>query len=285
MARQNDHTRAEELISAYLDKRLSAEEKVFFERHIASCADCRAQLETTRSMVAALRAMPPVKAPRSFVLPRETARRSAAQPRRSFLTLYPALRLATVMAAVAFAVLFASDLLIARSGGGTARQSSLPAAAPVPLEAQAPTVSHEFAPAPEPTMAPMPTMTEAASDAATNSAGVGTEPPAGAPAPKAAVIETTTLTATMAMSVLAPTGTTTATAETAMRTQATVEATPEPAGTLHDQQGGAVSGLSAQSNFVAAQPAIDPLRIVEIALLVLAVVLGIATLIVRRKQV
>src|SRR5512135_3219161 len=123
MARQNDHTRAEELISAYLDKRLPAEEKVFFERHIASCADCRAQLETTRSMVTALRAMPPVKAPRSFVLPREMARRSAAQPRRSFLSLYPTLRLATVLAAVAFVVLFAGDLLINRSPVAPARQS------------------------------------------------------------------------------------------------------------------------------------------------------------------
>ena len=40
MARQNDHNRAEELISAYLDKRVSAEENDFFERHVASCADC-----------------------------------------------------------------------------------------------------------------------------------------------------------------------------------------------------------------------------------------------------
>ena len=280
MARQNDHIRAEELISAYLDKRLSAEEKGFFERHIASCADCRAQLETTRSMVAALRVMPPVKAPRSFVLPREMARQIAAPSRRSFLTLYPALRLATVVAAVAFAVLFASDLLIVRSGGGTAQQSSLPAAAPVPLEAQAPTAAREIAPAPEPTM------TEAAHDAATNSAAAGTEPPAGVVAPKAVVTETTMFTATSALSVLAPTATTAATAETAMQSvQATVEATPAPAETMTDQQAGAVSGFSAQSNFVAVQPAIDPLRIVEIALLVLAVVLGIATLIVRRKQV
>ena len=83
MARQNDHNRAEELISAYLDKRVSAEEQEFFERHIASCADCRAELEATRSMVAALQAMPAMKAPRSFVLPREMAK----QPKRSFLSL------------------------------------------------------------------------------------------------------------------------------------------------------------------------------------------------------
>ena len=126
MARQNDHKRAEELISAYLDKRVSTEEKDFFERHIASCAACRTQLETTRSLVAALKAMPAVKAPRSFVLPREMARQSAAQPKRSFLAWYPALRLATVVAALAFAVLFASDLLIIRSGGGAAWRGASP---------------------------------------------------------------------------------------------------------------------------------------------------------------
>jgi anti-sigma factor RsiW len=73
MARQADHHRAEDLISAYLDQQVTAEEKQFFERHIDACADCRAQLEATRSMVAALQAMPAVKAPRSFVLPREMA--------------------------------------------------------------------------------------------------------------------------------------------------------------------------------------------------------------------
>jgi anti-sigma factor RsiW len=133
MARQNDHNRAEELISAYLDKQVSAEEREFFERHIASCANCRAQLEATRSMIVALRAMPAVKAPRSFVLPRELAK----QPRRSVLSLYPALRLATVVAALAFVVLFAGDLLINQSGGSNAPQS-VPAAAPAPLAMQAP---------------------------------------------------------------------------------------------------------------------------------------------------
>src|SRR5512135_3661590 len=148
MARQIDHNRAEELISAYLDKRVSAEEQSFFERHIASCADCRAQLEATRSMVAALKAMPAVKAPRSFVLPREMAR----QPQRSFLSLYPALRLATVIAALAFVVLFAGDLLINKVGGSSAPQS-VPAAAPAPVAMQAPAAPREAAPTQEPATA------------------------------------------------------------------------------------------------------------------------------------
>src|SRR5512139_3116963 len=156
MARQNDHNRAEELISAYLDKRVSAEEQEFFERHIASCADCRAQLEVTRSMVAALQAMPTLKAPRSFVLPREMAK----QPRRSFLSLYPALRLATVVAAMAFVVLFAGDLLISRSSGASAPQF-FPNAAPAPAAMQAPEAARQVAPTQEAAAA------EPANDAAT----------------------------------------------------------------------------------------------------------------------
>jgi hypothetical protein len=35
---------------------------------------------------------------------------------------------------------------------------------------------------------------------------------------------------------------------------------------------------------VAAAPAIEPLRVIEIAVLALAVVLGLATLVARRKQ-
>jgi len=169
MARQNDHTRAEELISAYMDKRVSAEEQDFFERHIASCAECRAQLEATRSMVTALRVMPAVKAPRSFVLPREMAK----QPRRSFLSWYPALRLATVIAAMAFVVLFAGDVLISRSGGASAPQY-IPAAAPAPAAMQAPEAAPPAAPTQEPAAAA--TAGEAAAAPARSAAPAGAAP-------------------------------------------------------------------------------------------------------------
>jgi hypothetical protein len=283
MARQNDHNRVEELISAYLDKRVSPEEQSFFERHIASCADCRAQLETTRSMIAALQAMPAVKAPRSFVLPREMAK----QPKRSFMSLYPALRLATVVAAVAFVVLFAGDLLIGRSGGNALQ--SIPAAAPARLEVQAPQAARQAAPTQEPTAA------ESVNDAATAPSG-GIEPPgAGAPLPKAAISETLTMTASTAaastatsMPTATPATTATpaaaATAEVAQQMQATPAAIPAPAEPLSDQQAGPASGLYVSTNVVTPPSAIDPLRIVEIALLVLAIVLGIATFVVRRKQ-
>ncbi len=273
MARQNDHIRAEELMSAYLDKRLSAEEKNFFERHIASCANCHAQLETTRSMVAALRAMPVVKAPRSFVLPREMAK----QPRRSFLTLYPALRLATVIAAMAFVVLFAGDLLISQSRSGAAPQS-LPAAAPAPTSVPLMEAARQAASTEAPAGAETP------NDAAATSGGETVPPGAGALAAKAALSETITMTQSAATSMPTATPAATATAEVAMRPQATVETIPAPAEPMHDQQASPVSGFYASTNLVTTPPAVDPLRVIEITLLALAIVLGIATLVVRRRQ-
>ena len=273
MARQNDHNRVEELISAYLDKRVSAEEKDFFERHIASCADCRAQLETTRSMVAALKAMPAVKAPRSFVLPREMAK----VPKRSFLSLYPALRLATIVAAMAFVVLFAGDLLINQAGGNNALQS-IPAAAPAPVVMQAPAAMRQAAPTQEPTA-------ETSGAAATAPA----EPPAPAAAAGAAakVSATAVMTEAPMAALIAPTATpeTTTVANAADQTQMALSATPEPTEPMLGQQMEATE-QPAMSNVVEATPAptIEPLRVVEIALLVLAIVLGIATIIVRRKQ-
>ena len=274
MARQNDHNRAEELISAYLDKRVSAEEKSFFERHIASCADCRAQLETTRSMVAALKAMPAVKAPRSFVLPREMAKK----PQRSFLSLYPALRLATVVAALAFAVLFAGDLLINQIGGGSAPQS-IPAAAPAPVAMQAPAAMRQAAPTAEPAAA------EAYDAAAT--APVEQPAPVAGTAAKAGATEVVTETAMVMTSVPTATPAATAVADAANQAQTMLSATPESAEPVLEQQATSDAEQPAAASSVvetAPAPTIDPLRVIEIVLLVLAVVLGITTLVVRRKQ-
>jgi hypothetical protein len=273
MARQNDHTRAEELMSAYLDKRVSAEEQSFFERHIALCAACRAQLEVTRSMVTALKAMPLVKAPRSFVLPREMAK----QPKRSFLTLYPALRLATVIAAMAFVVLFAGDLLISRSGGSAPQ--SIPAAAPAPVVMQAPEVMREIAPTQEAQPA------EASNHDAAAAPAAGAPPAAAsAPSSKAAVTETMVVAESTAVSMVTVTPEATISAEAATRSQQAAETTPEPGAAMLDQQTAAEQPTMANAVEAASAPTIDPLRIIEIALLALVIVLGVATLVVRRKQ-
>jgi len=270
MARQNDHNRAEELMSAYLDKRTSAEEQDFFERHIASCADCRAQLETTRSMVAALRAMPAVKAPRSFVLPREMAK----QPQRLFLSLYPALRLATVVAAMAFVVLFAGDLLINQVGGSGAPQF-LPAAAPAPAAVlQTPEAARQAAPSQESAPA------EAAGDVAMAPAEP-TTPPAGAAA-KASVTDVMTEAAVLSMVTATPEAT--AVADAANQAPMMLNTTPEPSEPMVDQRAASVAEQPAAEIVSAPASTIEPLRIIEITLLALAVVLGIATIVVRRKQ-
>ena len=275
MARQADHNRAEDLISAYLDQQVTAEEQQFFELHMAACADCRAQLEATRSLVTALKAMPAVKAPRSFVLPREMAK----QPKRSIFAWYPTLRLATALAAIAFVVLFAGDMLINRSGSRSAALS-------VPMAAPAPQMEQSAAPsrAPAATMVAVAAPTEAPAPEVSNTAAAtapGAAPMAGAAA-KTVPTETITVTDATAIAVVTPAMTAVAAAP-----QPPVEATPEPAADAQAKRAAtsAVEQPIAAPTAVAPTPTIDPLRVLEIAVLALAIGLGIATLIVRRKQV
>lgn len=288
MARQNEHTRAEELISAYLDQRVTAEDKQFFERHIASCADCRAQLESTRSMIAALKAMPAVKAPRSFVLPRETAK----QPRRTIFDWYPALRLATVVAAVVFMIVFAGDLLTTRSAGQPVSMS-IPAAAPVNQAAPMAPSSQDSTAASQP--APAPLMAEQApapTAAATASAAGGVPPAAKAmPSENASASEPMTATANdaqaatdLAAMTATPEATAIAAASQAKRTAITTPV-PESASAAEGQTTASAVEQAVPTTSAAAAPAFDPWRIVEIALLVLIGVLAVATVIARRKQI
>jgi predicted anti-sigma-YlaC factor YlaD len=258
------------LISAYLDKRVTAEEQKFFERHIASCADCRAQLEVTRSLVTALRAMPTVKAPRSFVLPREMAK----QPKRSFLSLYPALRLATVVAALAFVVLFAGDVLSTQLGSSNTPQFN-PIAAPARVAMQAPAAPPEAAP----------TQELAAAEAYSATATAPAELAAPSAGSAANMSETAVMTESMmAQSVPTATPEATAVADVSNQAQMRLKATPESTQLLPDQQAAPAAEQPAEANRGEVTPTIDTLRIAEIAVLVLAVVLGIATLAARRKQ-
>lgn len=277
MATRNDHIRAEELFSAYLDKRTTADEQVFVERHVASCADCRAKLQATRSMIAALKTMPPVRAPRSFVLPKEMAK----QPKRSVFAWYPALRLATVTAIAAFAVVFASDVLTPRAGGGL---SSVTMSAPAPTALQAPAAAPLEAPQPaepaQPTQqAAMPTPSPAPTNAAADqmpaplapAAGVARVVPTETPEPEADNM------ALMAKTV--PSETLTTTISAYAQSTEIAAATPAPEAAVADQaapEPGAVATTEAA-------PTIDPLRTATIALGGLVVVLMAATLIARRN--
>jgi hypothetical protein len=277
MAKLTDHIRVEDLFSAYIDQRVTADEKIFVERHVAACAACRAQLQSTRSMVAALKAMPVVRAPRSFVLPRSMA----VQPKPSIFNWYPALRLATVMAAVAFVLVFAGDLLTLRpnGGGNVVMSASSPAAAAptaVPLAPeQAPAAAPMAKSSPTdqqpPSAVPAPAMPAPAGAAPMVGAAANAQPTAtmdAADAARAAAFSTqATPTETQSAYAMSDTAETTATVAMAPA----IEPTPEPA-----------VEAPVPAVTTAVPPAIDPLRLASIVLGGLVVVLGAATLIIRR---
>ena len=62
------HPMSEADFSAYVDGRLSPDERLRLEEHLRSCPDCTRKLEGLRTVVAELRQLPPVAAPRSFAL-------------------------------------------------------------------------------------------------------------------------------------------------------------------------------------------------------------------------
>jgi len=271
MAKQNDHQHAEELFSAYIDQHVTADEKTFVERHVAVCADCRAKLEATRAMVAALHTLPMVKAPRSFVLPREMER----QPRRSILAWYPALRLATAAALVAFVLVFAGDLM--RAGTFVANVPN--AAAPVPQAMEAPAapttapamkLAAPSSPAPQATyQLSVPAVASGAANQSTLTAPTATAPAtegAGAAADRQLTVTTPATVTLPLVAAAAP----------------TIEATPSGA---YDRSAVRTesTGQSTTGLVQPAAPVIDPLRVIEIALAVLVVILFAATLIARRR--
>ena len=74
----DEHEQVEALLSPYLDGRTSTAERALVERHIESCSDCARNLATLSATVMAVREMPRVRAPRSFALPHSMARPSRA---------------------------------------------------------------------------------------------------------------------------------------------------------------------------------------------------------------
>jgi hypothetical protein len=269
MKQINDHIRAQELFSAYIDNQTTDDEKNFVVRHLAVCdQDCRAQLAVTRSLVKATRSLPMVKAPRSFVLPRSMARRHAS--RRSILAWYPALRLATVAVTVAFVLVFAGDALSPRRA---VFNTNIPSAANVPqlsAAAQPTAVALNAAPPEAPTAAPQvpaPQSLAGVLPTATTTASAG--------ANLASVARSAVITPTRE----AITATTDQTAEVASApiVQPTAAAAPKVVTSAAPtaNQVGAVEQVPALT--------IDPLRLIEIVLGVLVIILGTATLIIRQR--
>ena len=78
---------AREQLSALIDDALGAEERGAVEAHLATCADCRRELERLRGTVWLLRAVEPARAPLGFVDRVLQAARPEPWPRRLFRAL------------------------------------------------------------------------------------------------------------------------------------------------------------------------------------------------------
>jgi anti-sigma factor RsiW len=80
-------TDARELFSARLDEALDPGERLGLDEHLASCAECRRELERFEASVALVRGLAPARAPIGFVDRVVTAARPAPWPRRAIRAL------------------------------------------------------------------------------------------------------------------------------------------------------------------------------------------------------
>jgi hypothetical protein len=112
---------AREQLSALLDDALGAAERGAIEEHLATCAECRRELERLRDTVALLRAVEPARAPAGFVDRVLEAARPEPWPRRLLRALLlpwpvklPIEAAAIVLVAVGVVYVFRSTLEPAR---------------------------------------------------------------------------------------------------------------------------------------------------------------------------
>jgi hypothetical protein len=293
-----------ELLSAYIDNQLAAGERGALEERLRHEPGLQAALEDLRGTVAVLRELDPLPLPRSFTLdPAAFARRPSPW--------FGWLRLGATLASVLLAMTFAVDL-VGRGGG---MSTSAPAAAPAPqssdsaaaersalmLATAAPAAMATAAPAPPaPAAAPM----AAAPTAAPMAAAEAPEPTA---APMAAAAPAPEPTAAPAADMALPTQTalpnadaqnseTTITEPGTLESAPAAEATPAPFGYTPpsvgegplpaEPAGGQAPAPQAQEEAKlqpAPQPAIRPLRLVQIGLASLVLLLGLAAIWVRRR--
>ncbi|WP_322801664.1 zf-HC2 domain-containing protein [Thermoflexus sp.] len=155
----DEHQWVQDRLSLYLDDRLEPEERARVEAHLRGCETCARSWETLRWTVQAIRALPPVRAPRSFAIRPEQV--ASASPGAGWLR-----RAAWAMAAALILVL-GLDLALSRGAAGP-QPAMAPAGAPA-TEAERQALralkDHTFTPSPAPMfglIVPQPTPTETA---------------------------------------------------------------------------------------------------------------------------
>jgi anti-sigma factor RsiW len=126
---QANRTVRDELLSAYLDGELDAEERARLETRLAADAGLRAELEALRRTVALVRDLPPQPLPRNFILPQTTAPHPRLAPAVRPRWVAPFLTAATAAVSLLFVAVLAGDMLLSSMAGGMAEL-----AAPAPVE-------------------------------------------------------------------------------------------------------------------------------------------------------
>lgn len=110
--RQRDKHLDGELLSAYLDGQVTAEERARVTAHLAGCAACADELRALRTTMVVLREMPPVPLPRAFTIPATApAGRASLWDTLTRGWGYRALQGATALAMTLLMTLCAGDLL------------------------------------------------------------------------------------------------------------------------------------------------------------------------------
>jgi anti-sigma factor RsiW len=116
--RDRKRERRDELLSAYLDDELSAEDRARLEAQLATDQALQAELDALRRTVTLVRDLSPAPLPRNFILPQTMAARPQSAPsarsRRAWTA--PFLTAATAVVSLMFVVVLASDLLFSGAG-------------------------------------------------------------------------------------------------------------------------------------------------------------------------
>jgi hypothetical protein len=173
------HDQVAELLSAYIDGEVTADERGLVEAHLASCDVCGRDLATLRQTVTLLRQLPQVAAPRPFTLRESDVQ--ALRPTRPIPIRWQSgwLRAAVAAAAMLLCVAVAGGVLLLQRGGVGAPAAPAPVALQSQSQPPAATRAAEAAPGargeaekqagnvvPAPTEAPAQPPREAAAEAA-----------------------------------------------------------------------------------------------------------------------
>jgi anti-sigma factor RsiW len=119
----------DELLSAYLDDQLDAEERARLEAQLKTDPALRSELEMLRRTVTLVRDLPQQPIPRNFILPRTAAPKARPAPAtRRPRWLAPFLTAATAAVSFLFVAVLAGDLLFSGVGGMAQFAAPAPAA-------------------------------------------------------------------------------------------------------------------------------------------------------------